>query len=76
MKHEISRGTTYKYLLSLAVTVLIITNFIGYVYSLNELSGPAFSDPSRIMEMPENWKKKPVRHDPYKENVDLMEIQR
>ena len=68
----ISRGITYKYLLSLAVIGLIITNFMGYAHSLDELSGPGFSDPSLIMEMPESWKKMPVKHDPYKEDVDLV----
>jgi len=68
----ILRGITFKFSLSIAVIFLIITNLMGNVYSLEGLPGTEFSDPSGIMEMSETWKKKPVRHDPNKEDVDLV----
>lgn len=68
----ISRTIKFKLILRLAVIVLIITGLPGYAYSQDEFSGPAFSDPSRTMDMPESWVKKPVRHDPYNKEVDLV----
>jgi ABC-type phosphate transport system substrate-binding protein len=56
----------------MAVIVLIITNLMGYAYALEGLSGPAFSDPSQVMDMPESWKKKSVKHDLGKEGADLV----
>ncbi|UCF86803.1 MAG: hypothetical protein JSV71_04780 [Nitrospiraceae bacterium] len=31
--------------------------------SLEGLSGPAFSDPSQIMEMPKGWQKQPIKYE-------------
>jgi ABC-type phosphate transport system substrate-binding protein len=38
---------------------------------LRGLAGPPFTDPSQIQEMPEEWKKQPVQHDPSVGDVDI-----
>ena len=64
MKCQYLRVIICKFLLSLAVTVLIIANFTGSAYSIDGLTGPAFSDPAQIMDMSESWKKQPFKYDP------------
>ena len=36
------------------------------------LRGPAFSDPSQTMEMPEEWKKQPVKYEPIVGDADIV----
>jgi ABC-type phosphate transport system substrate-binding protein len=39
---------------------------------MHGLAGPSFTDPSEIMEMPEEWRKQPVRHEPSVGRADLV----
>ena len=48
------------------------TEFNTAARTVDELGGPPFTDPSEIMEMPEEWKKKPITYDPSAGKADLV----
>lgn len=64
----------FKCVLFVAYTCLLLL-FSGSLYAVYEirdkLSGPAFIDYSRILEMPEEWERRPVTHEPSIGDVDL-----
>jgi ABC-type phosphate transport system substrate-binding protein len=60
--------------------ILVISSVLVFLYGakagvhsgiLEGLQGPPFSVLSEIMEMPDTWKKQPVKYDPTAGNVDL-----
>ncbi len=59
-------------IIKIFILILFIL-FINYTAadSANELSGPGFSDPSEQIQMPGEWEKQSIKHDPSVSNIDL-----
>lgn len=56
-----------------AITLLTVAIlFWSTVKAERPLRGPAFSDLSKIQEMPEEWKKKPIKYDKENEGADIV----
>ena len=68
-------SVNYKSLISLVVIPALLFVFVTAVYaehdSLKVLRGPAFSDPSKIRDMPADWKKQSIKHDSSTGDTDL-----
>jgi hypothetical protein len=65
----------FRLLLPLLLFSLFIISDVFTEVSLSELralAGPPFTDPSEIMEMPDEWKIQPVRYDASVGEVDLV----
>jgi hypothetical protein len=58
------------FLFCLVVLFLVVPGWADDA-PLRGLAGPPFTDPSQIQEMPEEWKKQPVQHDPSVGDVDI-----
>lgn len=54
-------------------TFLILGMFLfpGLAHAADPLSGPAFSDPSKIQKMPPEWEKQPIRYEAEAGKVDV-----
>jgi len=58
-----------------ALVSLLILSSLPLLTSFNRndpLRGPAFTDPSKTVEMPEDWIRRPIRHAPSLEGYDLV----
>jgi len=70
--------TRDKIILNRAVAFLMVTGLV-LITSLawaqsgtdEEITGPAFSDPSKVQEMPKEWKEKPIQYEPEAKGADL-----
>ncbi|MBI5050466.1 MAG: substrate-binding domain-containing protein [Nitrospirae bacterium] len=61
-----------KVFLSLSAALILSAVTFAQQDTLKGLRGPAFSDPSKITEMPKEWKKKPVKYEPSVGNADIV----
>jgi len=56
-----------------AITLLTVAIlFWSTVKAERLLRGPAFSDPSRIQEMPEEWEKSPIKYEKENQGADIV----
>ncbi len=73
MKFKISqRGLFYKFTCSLVVFLLLGLALEIFSDPLKGLTGAPFTDPTRIMDMPEKWKRQSIKYDTSVSNVDLV----
>ena len=63
-------------IISIMFSLTVLTLPRSPVYAdhdpLNNLRGPAFSDPSQIFEMPAAWVKQPIKYEPSMGNADIV----
>jgi ABC-type phosphate transport system substrate-binding protein len=53
-------------------SILLLLSVTTYASRLvNDLRGPAFSDPSKIQEMPDAWKSQPIKYEPAVGDADV-----
>ncbi|MBI4681491.1 MAG: hypothetical protein HY757_00065 [Nitrospirae bacterium] len=69
MNHAMARWLP---ILCLAASLLFVTISSAESDSLKGLSGPPFSDPSQIQNMPEDWIKQPVKYEKSAGDADLV----
>lgn len=66
--------TSQKLLLIVGVAILLSVTILFWT-TLNaerSLGGPAFSDPSKIQKMSEEWRKKPIKYDKENQGADIV----
>jgi len=67
-----SRFTGIK--VSLPLLIIPVIALLGLIKESNPLNlrGPAFTDPSKTIEMPDEWIRQPIRHAPLLKGYDLV----
>ncbi|MBI4654221.1 MAG: substrate-binding domain-containing protein [Nitrospirae bacterium] len=73
MKKKTDRKIHLWITILLCLLILLVFKTVTYTEPkpVNALRVSAFSDPSQIMDMPEEWKKKSVKHEPSMGDVDI-----
>jgi len=74
MKIRRAAGKAHGVILSACLTAIIFfsAGATSSDNSSNLTAGPPFTDPARIIDMPDDWKKKPIQHDSAADGADIV----
>ena len=68
----------YKMIISIIFSLTVLPLVGSPVYAehdpMKNLDGPAFTDPSQILEMTPEWEKQPIKYDPSAGNAETVTL--